>query len=76
MEAAIVLMRAGFGAAVIPEFLVPRDARLTVLPLTDAPEISFGMFYKPYPGDDVLRKLIQLARQHISVSRESERASV
>lgn len=76
VEAAIVLMRAGFGAAVIPEFLVPRDARLTVLPLTDAPEISFGMFYKPYPGDDVLRKLIQLARQHISVSRESERASV
>ena len=72
VEASIVLMRAGFGAAVIPEFLVPRDARLIVLPLTDAPEVSFGMFYKPYPGDDVLRKFIQLARQHISISKEAQ----
>ena len=72
VEASIVLMRAGFGAAVIPEFLVPRDARLIVLPLADAPEVSFGMFYKPYPGDDVLRKFLQLARQHISISKEAQ----
>ena len=64
VEAGIVLMQAGFGAAVIPEFLVPRDARLTVLSLEDAPEVSFGMFYKLYPGDDILRKFIQLARKH------------
>ena len=62
IEASIVLMQAGFGAAVIPEFLVPRDVRLTALPLADAPEVSYGMFYKPYPGDDVLRKFIQLTR--------------
>ena len=72
VEAAIVLMQAGFGAAVIPKFLVPRDAPLTALPLAGAPEVSFGMFYKPYPGDDVLRKFIQLARQHISASKEAE----
>lgn len=65
VEAAIVLMQAGFGAAVIPKCLVPRDTRLTVLPLTDAPEVSFGVFYKPYPGDDVLRKFIQLTRQNV-----------
>lgn len=39
------------------------------------PEVSFGMFYKPYPGDDVLRKFISLTRQHISASREAETGS-
>lgn len=71
VEAAIVLMQAGLGAAVIPKFLVPDDARLAALPLIGAPEVSFGMFYKPYPGDDVLRKFIQLSRQHISASKEA-----
>lgn len=64
VEASIVLAEAGFGAAVIPKFLVPHRPRLTALRLTDAPVLSFGMFYKPYPGDDILRKFIQLARQH------------
>ena len=71
VEAAIVLMQAGLGAAVIPKFLVPDDARLAALPLIGAPEVSFGMFYKPYPGDDVLRKFIQLSQQHISASKEA-----
>ena len=68
----MVLMQAGFGVAVIPEFLVPRDASLTALPLSGAPEVSFGMFYKPYPGNEVLRKLIQLARQQLSPSGQAE----
>lgn len=50
----------------IPQILVPHRTRLTVVKLTDAPELSFGMFYKPYPGDDVLRKFIQLAGQHFA----------
>ena len=72
VDGAMVLMQAGFGVAVIPEFLVPRDASLTALPLSGAPEVSFGMFYKPYPGDEVLRKLIQLARQQLSPSGQAE----
>lgn len=68
VEASIVLAGAGFGVAVIPKFLVPDMPRLTVLRLTDAPELSFGMFYKPYPGDDVLRKFIQIAGRHFSES--------
>ena len=61
VEASIVLAEAGFGAAVIPQILVPHRTRLTAVKLTDAPELSFGMFYKPYPGNDVLRKFIQLS---------------
>lgn len=62
VEAAIVLAEAGFGAAVISEFLVPHRPGLTTPRMTDAPELSFGVFYKPYPGDDILKKFIQLAK--------------
>ncbi|MDD5863389.1 MAG: LysR family transcriptional regulator [Firmicutes bacterium] len=68
VEAAVVLAGAGFGAAVIPEFLVPRSSRLTALRLTDAPELSFGVFYRPYPGDDVLRSFLQIAGRRFSPS--------
>ena len=47
VDGAMVLMQAGFVVALIREFLVPRDASLTALPLSGAPEGSFGMFYKP-----------------------------
>lgn len=63
VEAAVVLAGSGFGVAVLPKLLIPHGAHLTVLELNDAPDLSFGMFYKPYPGDDALRKLIQITKQ-------------
>lgn len=66
VEAAVVLADAGFGMAILPEFLTPQLSHLAVLKLNDAPELSFGMFYKPYSGDDILKKVIQIAKQHYS----------
>lgn len=59
----IILACAGFGLAFLPERLVPSGHYLSKVPLADAPELTFGAFYKPYPGDEVLRKLIQIAKQ-------------
>lgn len=66
VEAAMVLAGAGFGVAVLPEFLVPCSSQLAVLPLKDAPELSYGMFYRPYPGDEIRKEFIQIAKQHFS----------
>ncbi len=66
VEAAVTLAGAGFGIAVLPKFLVPGEPRLAVLNLRDAPELSYGMFYKPYPGDDMVKKFIQIAKQRLS----------
>lgn len=63
VEASVVLAGSGFGIAVLPKYLIPNGTHLAVLELHDAPELSFGMFYKPYPGDDALRKLIQITKQ-------------
>lgn len=66
VEASMLLAGAGFGMAVLPRFLVPHGSHLAVLDLKDAPELSYGMFYKPYPGDDIQKKFIQIAKQHFS----------
>lgn len=63
VEAAVVLAGSGFGIAVLPKLLIPHGTHLTVLELKDAPDLSFGMFYKPYPGDDALKKLIQITKE-------------
>lgn len=70
VEASVILAGAGFGMAVLPEFLVPRDNALSTVPLMDAPLLSFGMYYTPYPGDEVLRRFLQIAKQQLSNSSE------
>lgn len=66
VEAAIVLVEAGLGTAILPELLVPSAAGLAQIPLADAPTLTFGMFYKTYPGDSVLKKFVRIARQHFA----------
>lgn len=70
VEASVVMAGAGFGLAVLPEFLIPRGDHFAAIKLDDAPMLPFGMFYTPYPGDDILRKFIKIASYHFTVSGE------
>lgn len=65
-EASAVLAKAGFGLAVLPEIMVPPESDMRTIPIKDAPKLSFGMFYKPYPGDLLLKHFIQSAKKHFS----------
>lgn len=65
-EASVVLAEAGFGLAILPEIMVPAGANLKTIQIEDAPKLSFGMFYKPYPGDLLLKHFIQSAKKHFS----------
>lgn len=62
-EAAMVLVGAGFGLAVLPEILVPPECGIAKIGIEDAPELSFGLFYKPYPKDDLLKAFMKSAKQ-------------
>lgn len=66
VEAAVVLAEAGLGTAILPELLVPPSGGLVKRPLTDAPALTFGLFYKPYPGDSVLKKFLRIARRQFA----------
>lgn len=66
VEAAIVLAQAGLGTAILPQlFVLPNDA-LVQIPLAGAPALTFGMFYKPYPGDSVLKKFLRIAQRRFA----------
>ncbi len=58
-EAAVVLAGAGFGLAILPEVLAQAENNLRTIKIEDAPALSFGIFYKPYSGDQILKSFIQ-----------------
>ena len=65
-EASVALAEAGFGLAILPEIMVPANHKLKAVQIEDAPRLSFGLFYKSYPGDIVLRHFIQSAKRRFS----------
>lgn len=62
VEAAIVLAEAGFGLAILPEVMLPADRQLKTVALADSPRLTFGIYYKPFPGDVLLKHFIQIAK--------------
>lgn len=63
IEAAIILAEAGFGLALLPEAMLPMHHPLKTVKLAETPRLSFGLFYKPFPGDTLLKHFIQLSKQ-------------
>lgn len=65
-EASIVLAGAGFGLAILPEIMVPSNDNIATVKIEEAPKLSFGLFYQPYPGDAILKQFIQSAKRRFS----------
>lgn len=66
VESALVLAEAGLGTAILPELLVLQKERLAKIPLAESPELTFGLFYKAYPGDTVRKRFVQLAQRYFA----------
>ncbi len=64
VDNAILLASSGIGIAFLPELYMLDTPKLAKINLKDSPKISFGMFYKSYPGDSLLRKFIHMAVEH------------
>lgn len=45
-DEAILLVKAGYGFALLPENLIPADGDLCAMPIEGSPEITFGLYYK------------------------------
>jgi DNA-binding transcriptional LysR family regulator len=60
---------AGFGAAILPDILLPSSQELTKIPISDAPTVPLGMFYKSHPGDDLVRRFAQIARKNFKIDK-------
>lgn len=58
--ATLVLACAGMGIAVMPELFFQKKPSNASIKIEDAPEISFGIFYNSYSGNEVLKRFIQI----------------
>ena len=68
-EAMTVLVRAGFGVAMLPDLLIPPDANLAAVPIAGTPPASFGVYYKSLAGNRVLKSFIRTLKTHTAQAR-------
>ena len=62
-ESIIVLVMAGYGISVLPDFLVPDDPTLAKIPLKDTEPMPFGIYYQSLQGKPGLKAFIQCAKE-------------
>ena len=65
-EAITVLVTAGYGISVLPDFLVPEMPLISRVPLTDVSPVSFGIYYKSLQNTPLLKHFIQCARESLA----------
>ena len=70
-EAAVVLASSGVGVAFLPEIYISNEY-IAKVPLENTPKLSFGMFYKPYVGDTLLKQFIQTAKEYFEAKEKAE----
>ena len=70
-EAAVVLASSGVGVAFLPEIYISNEY-IAKVPLENTPKLSFGMFYKPYVGDTLLKQFIQAAKEYFEAKEKTE----
>lgn len=66
VEAAVALAQAGYGIAMLPDFFQNRQPSLRYIPITDAPPISYGVYYKALAGHPLRKAFVNLAKEQIS----------
>mgnify|MGYP005748552845 FL=1 len=62
VEAAAILVQAGFGICMMPELFVPLNAPLLRIPMEGMDPISFGIYYRSLRGNEVLKTFVRLLR--------------
>lgn len=62
-EAITVLIAAGYGISVLPDFLVPDIPLIARIPVADAAPVSFGVYYKSLQGNPALKTFMACAKE-------------
>lgn len=63
-EAITVLVTAGYGVSVLPDYLVPDSPLIAKIPLKDTEPISFGIYYKTLQGNPALKAFMHCAQEY------------
>lgn len=63
-----VLVTAGYGVSVLPEFMIPRTQRLIKIPVRDAEPVSFGVYHKSVQGNPALKAFLASVKEQFAKS--------
>lgn len=61
-----VLVIAGYGVSVLPEFMIPDSPLIVKIPFRGVDPISFGIYHKSVQGNPSLKAFIRCARERFS----------
>lgn len=65
-EAITVLVTAGYGVSVLPDYLVPDSAELARIPLKNTEPLSFGIYYRTLQDNQALKAFMQCTREYFA----------
>ena len=68
IAAMLVLVQAGYGAAMLPRGLAEPTPGVRTLPLAGAQAISFGVYYRSLQGDAPLRAFVRALRESFAAN--------
>ena len=57
-----MLITAGYGVSILPDFLVPDMSLIAKIPLPDLEAMSFGVYYKSVQGNPALKAFLSCAK--------------
>ena len=63
-ESITVLVTAGYGISILPDFLVPDLPLISKIPLSDVDPVSFGVYYKSVQGNPALKAFLACAKEY------------
>lgn len=63
VEAATILVKAGFGVCIMPEAFVPLAAPLLRIPMEEMEPMSFGIYYRSLRENEVLKTFVRLLQE-------------
>lgn len=61
-EEAMLMTTAGFGVSILPDVQVPVHYNLAAIPIANSKALSFGLYYKAYQHQEILREFISMAQ--------------
>lgn len=67
-EAALLLVKAGYGVFLMPELMMPPDDALTSVLLQGCSPVSFGVYYKTLQRNQPLKSFVKLMKAHFSIN--------
>lgn len=75
-ETAVLLTRAGYGISFLPDLFLPQNPFLAKVPLDQAEEMSFGVYFRAGETDSILRDFVRIMADVCEISDVNQLQSV